>query len=535
MDTEKHNFVDERASSDSIGPPYSSSDERTGAARVALVGAGPGNPGLLTVRAVELLGRADLVLYDRLVPARLLDFAPAEARRICVDSLHGTHPERWPEIYRIAIDAARQGLRVVRLKGGDPFVFGRGGEEAESLRQAGIAYEIVPGVTAALGAGAFAGIPLTHRRHVSAVAFVTGHEKPDKTDSFLDWPALARFPGTLVVYMGMARLFHIVEQLIAHGRAADTPAAAVQWATTGRQRTVTATLLDLPAAVLRADLKAPSLVIIGSVVELRGELAWFESRPLFGQRVLVTRPRHQAGTTVARLEELGAVVSVLPTVEIRAPDDWSPVDRSLAQLERYRWLVFTSVNGVEAFLTRLRHVGRDLRALGSTQLAVIGPSTADALRRFHLEPDLMPTVFDSESLAEALLPHVAGHRVLMARADRGRDVLRERLAKVAEVEQIAVYSQVDTLDPNAEAMEALRQGEIDFITATSSNIARSLLCRLDEASARRIRSGEIRLVSISPVTSAAIVEMGFPVAAEARVYTAESVIEAILTLRSQGP
>jgi len=311
------------------------------------------------------------LLEFRLVPVRLLDGVSASAQRICVDSLHGSHPERWPEIYQIMIDAARQGQRVVRLKGGDPFLFGRGGEEAEALRRAGIAYEVVPGVTAALGAGAFAGIPLTHREHVSAVAFVTGHEKPDKTDSFLDWPALARFPGTLVIYMGMARLAHITQTLIDHGKAADTPAAAVHWATTGRQRTVTATLRDLPAAVQEAGLTAPSLLLIGSVVSLRAQLAWFETRPLLGRCVLVTRPRHQAAEMVARLEELGAVVSLLPTVEIREPDDWTAVDGALADLSSYQWLVFTSVNGVDALIRRLRQTGRDLRALGSVRLAVI--------------------------------------------------------------------------------------------------------------------------------------------------------------------
>jgi uroporphyrinogen III methyltransferase/synthase len=497
---------------------------------VALVGAGPGNPGLLTLRAADLLSRADLVLYDRLVPVRLLDHVPMAAQRICVDALHGSHPERWPEIYQIMIDASRQGRRVVRLKGGDPFLFGRGGEEAEALRRAGIPYEVVPGVTAALGAGAYAGIPLTHRDHVSAVAFVTGHEKPDKTDSFLDWPALARFPGTLVIYMGMARLAHITQMLLSHGKDAQTPAAAVHWATTGRQQTVTAALGDLPAAVQKAGLKAPSLVFIGSVVSLRSELAWFETRPLLGKRILVTRPRHQAGELAARLEELGAVVSLLPTVEIREPVDWGPVDRALGSLSHYQWLVFTSANGVDTLIRRLRQIGRDLRALGSLRLAVIGPATADALRRYHLEPDLVPSVYDSENLAIALKKHAAGQRVLLARADRGRDVLREQLASVAEVEQIAVYSQVNAVEEGSEALEALRQGQIDAITLTSSNIARSLAHALDAATLHRLRTGTVQLVSISAVTSAAIRELGLPVAAEAREATAEGVVQALIAL-----
>jgi uroporphyrinogen III methyltransferase/synthase len=500
---------------------------------VALVGAGPGNPALLTLRAVELLGQADLILYDRLVPIRLLDHGAPRAQRICVDSLHGTHPERWPEIYQIMIEAARQGQRVVRLKGGDPFVFGRGGEEAEALRQAGVAYEVVPGVTAALGAGAFAGIPLTHRQHVSAVAFVTGHEKPDKTDSFLDWAGLARFPGTLVVYMGMARLGHIIELLIANGKSGQTPAAAVHWATTGRQRTVTALLSELPAAVQKAGLKAPSLVIIGSVVSLRAELAWFEARPLLSKRIVVTRPRHQAGDMMSCLEQLGAVVSSLPAVEIREPEEWAPVDHALANLSAYQWVVFTSANGVEAFLSRLRQTGRDLRALGGIRLAVIGPATADALRRYHLEPDLIPNVYDSEGLSSALKERVAGQRVLLARADRGRDVLREQLADVAEVEQITVYSQVDAIDRSSEALELLRRGDIDYVTLTSSNIARSFVRALDEDSLKLIRTGAVKLVSISPVTSAAIRELGLPVAAEARQSTAEDLVQAIIDLTQE--
>jgi uroporphyrinogen III methyltransferase/synthase len=492
------------------------------------VGAGPGHPGFLTLRAAECLAQADLVLYDQLVPVRLLDHAPPQARRICVDQLPGCHPERIPHIHRTMIDAARQGLRVVRLKGGDPFLFARGGEEAEALRQAGLTFEVVPGVTAALGAAACAAIPLTHRLHSSAVAFVTGHEKPGKPETALDWAALARFPGTLVVYMGMARLAAITQALLDHGKSPDTPAAAVHWATTGRQRVVESRLVDLAADVRGAGLTAPSLLILGAVVALRAELAWFERRPLFGRHVLVTRPRHQAEPLVRRLEELGATVSVLPAVEVREPQDWGPVDRALAELASYHWLVFTSANGVHALVRRLRQTGRDLRALGPLQLAAIGPATADALRAYHLEPDVVPTAYRSESLAAALRERVRGRRVLLARADRGRELLRDELAAVADVSQVAVYAQVDGAEADDALREQLRRGGIDYVTLTSSNIARALVKALDAAALDRLRDGTVRLVSISPVTSAAVRDLGLPVAAEAVEYTADGVVAALV-------
>lgn len=498
-----------------------------GAGRVALVGAGPGHPGLLTLRAVACLAEADLVLYDRLVPARMLDHAPDKARRLCVDELPGCHPDRWPQIYQAMIDAARQGLKVVRLKGGDPLIFGRGGEEAEALRQAGIPYEIVPGVTAALGAGAFAGIPLTHRSHASAVAFVTGHEKLDKEDRRIDWSALARFPGTLVIYMGVARLADIVSALTAHGKPADTPAAMVSWASLGRQQTLDTTLGQLPEAVARAEIKAPAVIIVGAVAALRHELKWFEHLPLFGKRVLVTRPRRQAEGFMQQLEALGASVSLLPGVEVREPADWGSVDRAIADLSSYQWLVFTSVNGVEYFVRRLRGLGRDLRALGGLQLAAIGPATAEALRTFHLEPDLVPKAYRSEELAAELRQRVAGQRILLARADRGRDLLRDELSGVALVEQVAVYTQVDGPWDAAVAGQ-LEGGEIDLIPFTSSNIARSILGRLGVEGRRLIESGRMQLVTISPVTSAAVKEMGFPVAREATEYTTGGLLEAVI-------
>jgi uroporphyrinogen III methyltransferase/synthase len=501
------------------------------AGKVYLVGAGPGHPGYLTLRGLECLRQADFVLFDKLVSPVLLEYAPPAAERMCVTELAEHHVERYVPVHRTMIDAARQGKCVVRLKGGDPFLFGRGGEEAEVLRQAGIAYEIVPGVTAALGAAACTGIPLTHRVHASAVAFVTGHEQPGKPESFLDWPALAGFRGTLVFYMGISRLSQIVRTLIECGKPADTPAAVVQWATTGEQRTVESALAGLAEAVLQAGISAPAVVIIGSVVSLRRDLTWFEHGPLFGKRVLVTRPRHQTSELVNGLILLGAVPYVLPAVEIRAPADWGPVDRALARLASYLWLVFTSVNGVQYLLDRLPHVGLDLRALGPLKLAAIGPKTADALREFHLEPDVVPAKFQSEDLAAELRKHIQpGQRVLLARADRGRDLLREELSKIAEVDQIAVYSQVDAVAADSKVLDHLRRGEIDFITLTSSNIARALVKSLDEPSRARLESGEVKLVSISPVTSAAVKEMGLPVAAEATEATTQGLLDALVQL-----
>ncbi len=503
--------------------------------RVFLVGAGPGHPGLATLRAVECLRQADVVIYDKLTPAALLDFAPTHAEKIGVVELGADHVERSQPTQDLMLAHAGQGKIVVRLKGGDPLVFGRGGEEAQALHAAGIPFEIVPGVTAALGAAAFAGIPLTHRKHASAVAIVTGHEDPGKPENVLDWQALARFPGTLVFYMGIARLERIAKALIENGKNPQTPAAAVHWASTGAQQTIEASLAELPLVAKNAGITPPALIIVGEVVSLRPEVAWFEQLPLFGKRVLVTRPKQQAGDLVTKLAALGAVPIVLPAVEIREPMDWAAVDRAIADLQRYDWLVFTSANGVYAFLGRLLHQRRDLRALGQTRLAAIGPKTAAALRSFHLFGDLVPAKYQSEDLAAALLEKIKpGARILLARADRGRDVLRQELAKTGTVEQIAVYAQVDAIEPNHPALDQLRRGEIDFITLTSSNIAKAILAALDDACRQRILSGRTRLVSISPVTSADIRALGLPVAVEAKTATSDDMIEALIEWQKGG-
>jgi uroporphyrinogen III methyltransferase/synthase len=500
--------------------------------RVHLVGAGPGDPGLLTVRAVELLAAADLVLYDQLVPRRLLDFVNPAAETVCVRELPGPHPDKYPAAFRRLLDAAAAGYRVVRLKGGDPLVFGRGGEEAEALRQAGIAYEVVPGITAALAAAADLDIPLTHRARCAAVALVTGHELPSKPGTRLDWAALARFPGVLAVYMGIARLPVIVAELMKHGKDPDTPAAVVERASTGAMRRVTARLADLEAARRQAGLEAPGMVLIGTVVGDAAAVSAAERRPLFGRRVLVTRPAHQAGPMLRKLERLGAVASLLSTVAIGDPADPGPLDAALDRLpDGWDWVVFTSANGVERFFARLFARGRDVRAVGRVRFAAIGPKTADALRVFHLTADVVPPAeYSSEGLVAALRDAVRGQRVLLARADRGRELLRDELAAVASVEQVTVYTQRDAVDPRAEPLDALRRGEIEFVTLSSSNVARALLAAFDDTTRQRVQRGEVKLVCISPETGRAVRALGLPVAAEATTFTEDGLIEAVRKL-----
>lgn len=498
---------------------------------VYLVGAGPGDPGLLTLRGKECLAQADYVLYDQLVSRRLLEYVAPGTKTMCVRELASCHPDRWPHIHAKLIEMAREGKCVVRLKGGDPLIFGRGGEEAEALRAAGIPYEIVPGVTAALAAGSCLEIPLTHRTLSSAIAFVTGHEHPGKPSSRIDWKAVAKFPGTLVIYMGFSRLSVILPELIRHGKDPDTPAAAISRASCAEQQSVTSTLAKLEEDIRAAGLTTPAVVIVGPVVGLRPAVSWFEARPLFGRRVLVTRPRHQAPDLLHRLELLGASAFLLPAVEIREPADWSGVDAAQEKMRQggFDWLVFTSVNGVEMFLNRLRNRGRDLRDLGSVKLAAIGTATAAKLREFHLEPDLVPAeAMSSEGLLALLKDHATDKRVLLAAADRGRELIRDELARMAQLETVAVYTQVEAIDKKSDIFDLLRRGEIDFVTLTSANIARSFLSACDDTIRARFRRGDVRLVSGNPRTTAMVEELGLPLAAQSRDPTIESLIDALI-------
>ena len=496
---------------------------------VYLVGAGPGDPGLLTRRGEALLASADVVVYDHLVSSRLLDLARPAALRICAGKSVGHCTMSQDAIHEVLIEHARAGRSVVRLKGGDPLVFGRGAEEASALRAAGIPFEIVPGITAGVGATAYAGIPVTHRAAASAVAFVTGHSDPEAPDSGgrLDWSALARFPGTLVVYMGVTHLESICRTLIREGKPADTPAAVVETGSMPSQRTHVATLSDLPRAVREAGVEPPALLIVGDVVGLRDRLTWFERLPLFGQRIVVTRPAGEGVRSAAILEAMGAEVMLAPTVEVRPISDSGPLDAAIGRLEAFDWLVFTSPNGVRFFLDRLEELGRDLRALGRIRLAAIGPTTAEALAAYHLRADLVPESFRSEALAAELGDRAAGSRILLARADRGRTVLRDDLESRADVTQVAVYHNADAPALPDGLADRIAEGTVDWITLTSSAIATRLHGLLPEAARRRV-GRDVRIASLSPVTSQTAAQLGWEVAVEAREYTWEGLVRSLV-------
>ena len=488
-----------------------------------LIGAGPGDPGLITLRGVQCLAQADVVLYDYLASPALLNHAGPHAERICV----GKHGEGklWSqqEIAAEMVRRAQAGQRVARLKGGDPTVFARLSEEAGVLAEAGIPFEIVPGVTASIAAGAYAGIPLTDRDFASAAALITGHEAPAKPDSDLDYAHLAKFPGTLVFYMGVTTANAWVTELIRHGKSPETPAAIVRHCSLPSQETHITTLAEIPALLAGPPkMRPPAVIIIGDVVQRAGLYNWFERRELFGQTVLVTRPADQAEGLAAPLRELGAEVMFLPAIEITPPADWGQVDAALDRLSTFDWLVFSSTNGVEQFLGRLLARGGDLRQLGGLQLAAIGPATAAALDRYHLRADLTPEEYRAEALAAELAGVAKGKRFLLARASRGREVLAEQLtAAGGHVEQVVVYQSTDSPVVPPATLQALQEGSIDWITVTSSAIARSLIALLGNDLRRA------KLASISPITSGTLREGGYEVAAEASEYIMPGVVAAI--------
>ena len=503
------------------------SDKTTG--MVFLVGAGPGDPGLITVKGLSCIEKADVIVYDYLASPALLAHASPDAQMIYVGKKGGDHTLPQDGINALIVEKARQGNTVARLKGGDPFIFGRGGEEAEVLIAAGIPFEVVPGVTAAIGASAYAGIPLTHRDYTSDVAFVTGHEDPTKAESSIDWRALATGIGTLVFFMGVKNLPTIAANLVANGRPADTPVAVIRWGTTPRQKTVTGTLSTILDETRKSGIKAPAIIIVGGVVNLRKTMRWFENRPLMGRRIVVTRAREQASDLVRELTEYGAECIQCPTIQVVPPPDWTDLDNAIEAIDQYDWIIFTSVNGVDFFFRRLFEKGLDVRALGHIKTATIGPATADRLRTRGLKSDIVPQSYRAESVVEAFTAvPVKGRRILLPRAKAARSVLPVELTRMgASVDEVTAYETRQVDDGATDLIARLEAGTIDMVTFTSSSTVTNFCRLLPPDRVHRLMAG-VSVASIGPITSQTAREMGLSVSLEAAAYTIDGLVQAIL-------
>lgn len=491
---------------------------------VYLVGAGPGDPGLLTVRGLDALRRADVVVYDRLSQRSLLDLAPAGAERIDVGKAPGHVRRTQDEINALLVDRGRRDGTVVRLKGGDPFVFARGGEEAAALAAAGVPFEVVPGITSAIAVPAYAGIPVTLRHSSTSVTIVTGHEDAAADDDgTVDWDAVARVGGTIVILMGVARVGRIAAALIDGGRSPDTPAAAVQWGTRPEQRTVRTTL----GTLADQDLGTPSTIVVGDVAAC--DLAWFENRPLFGRRIVVTRARAQAGALTERLAALGAATVEAPAIEIHDPVDGGvALDGAVRRLAAYDWVVVTSPNGAERLLAAVRAAGRDARAFGRSLIAAIGPGTADALAAGNLAADLVPDRFVAESLLDAFpSPPAGGGRVLLARAAVARDVLPAGLS--AQGWQVDVVEAYRTEPAPLDDDRAAAVAAAEIVTFTSSSTVSGFLAALGDRPVPAV------VAAIGPVTAATAREHGLTVDVEASEHTVDGLVDALVTWAAAHP
>ena len=495
---------------------------------VFLVGAGPGDPRLLTVGAMECMKRAEVVVYDHLADESILSYAPADAELIYVGKQSCKHTMRQEDINVLLADKAAEGKTVVRLKGGDPFVFGRGGEEALLLLERGIPFEILPGVTSAVSVPAYAGIPVTHRGVAVSFAVVTGHEDPTKAHSNIRWEHLATGVDTLVFLMGVANIPVITKKLIEHGRPADTPAAFIRWGTHPEQETYVTTVGEAAETVVRAGIRPPAIFIVGDVVKLRDKLRWFDrpaTRPLFGKRILVTRARVQASALTEKLTALGAACIEAPVIRIAPPaDGYAALDGAIAELNAYQWLIFTSVNGVEHFFARLHAAGKDTRALGYARVAAIGAATSAALRAFGIRADLVPPEFRAEAVAEELRPLLPPRaRILLPRAQEARDVLPDTLrAHGATVDVVAAYETVPELEDAALA-QRLTRGEIDMVTFTSSSTVKNLVKMLGNITPLQ----QVKIACIGPVTADTARSFALEPDIVAKEYTIDGLVRSI--------
>lgn len=492
--------------------------------KVFFIGAGPGNAGLLTLRGLEALKASDLVIYDRLISPEILELIPESTPLHCAEELPGCHPERIENIVKLMVEATRNGKTVGRLKGGDPLLFGRGHEEIDPLCEKKIPFEIIPGVTAALGATAFAGFPLTDRDLSSAVAFITGHEKPGKTESMIDWANLAHFKGSLVFYMGIKRASAIQENLTRNGMPEDTPTAVVSNATLYDQKSFATTLGQLTETINQNKIQPPSMIVIGKVARRLGDWNWSEKLPLSGASIAIARPKGQETAFASALRKLGASVSLITSMEIIDPPSMDSLDQSIYNLSSFHWIVFTSANGVRKFIQRVLAIGKDLRVFGQTKIACIGKATAHALKEFHLDADMVPPVFNSESVVKELAPLIANQQVLLARAVEGRPELAQELSKFCKLTEAFCYAQQK---PTHQQMETYRnllvEKHFDYLVATSPNVAKlfiSLLpCNLAKTPS---------MVSISPLTDAEFQKAGLINNLIAHSFDSEGILEVLI-------
>ncbi|UOF90181.1 uroporphyrinogen-III C-methyltransferase [Fodinisporobacter ferrooxydans] len=522
--------------------------------KVYLVGAGPGDPNLITVKGKQCIERADVILYDRLVSPSLLNRIPAGVEKVFVGKLPDRHVRPQEEINQLLVDYALQGKIVTRLKGGDPFVFGRGGEEAEMLARHGVPFEIVPGITSAIAVPAYAGIPVTHRDYTTSFTVVTGHEHPDKEHSGIQWQQIAESDNTAIFLMGVGQIRHITEQLLHFGRSEQTPVALIRWGTRVEQRTLTGTLGMIADMVEQQRFKGPAIIVIGDVVRLREQLAWFEKKPLFGKRMVVTRARQQASQLSAWIEDMGGEAYECPVIAICPPADEKPMREALQNIRTFQWVVFTSANGVDSFFSMMRRQQVDVRSLAAVKIAAIGEKTAEALQQRGIVPELVPQEYVAEALADALLKVVQPtDRILLPRADLARKTLPTLLRQHGcEVVEVDAYSTKKVTDGMEELLELLQTGAVHLITFTSSSTVRNFVIGLQEtlqntvrdeqchgelpefstedAAAKRVQEllAHVKIACIGPITADTARSMGLSVQIQAETYTIEGLTEAIL-------
>lgn len=506
-----------------------------GAPIVYLIGAGPGDPGLMTIRGMECLAEADIVVYDYLANPRFLAAAREDAELIYVGKKGFSKHVTQDEINALLVEKAQEdgGKTIARLKGGDPFIFGRGGEEALALKAVGVRFEVVPGISSGYAAPAYAGIPVTHRGMTTDVAFVTGHEDPTKETSDVNWEKLSTAVGTICFFMGIKNLPVISSKLIEFGRSPETPVALVRWGTTPRQETLVGTLADIADKAAKANFKAPAITIVGEVVNLREELSWFESKPLFGKTIVVTRSRAQASDLSMKLIDLGAEVLEFPTIRITDPESWKPVDEAVRNIEVYDWVVLTSVNGVDQFFSRLEEMDSDARSLAGCRVAAIGPATAARCMDRGIRPDYVPEEYRAEGVLEGFIERGVGEgsRVLLPRALEAREVLPDTLReRGAIVDVVPVYRTVQGAGETS-VVQRLAEGSVDCVTFTSSSTVKNFFALAEEGLPEGTKVADVMrdvlVASIGPITSDTAHELGLTVAVEAAEYTIPGLIQAV--------